>query len=198
MRSVSMCRRHGNRHGGGQSPAGHAEHRLRSSRWLYGVLDLSSGVLVLQPGARLTCCARKAGTIRWARPAFRSASMTCMPIDETALHPGDTLFLFATGSPRLSIRRQGIGTVRLEAALEGGRGGSAAELVDGVLGATASAADADQSDDITCLALVFRAGARKPLASIARQSAPCYPSCGTATAARGWRWNLRTSRRAMS
>ena len=37
------------------------------------------------------------------------------------------------------------------------RGGSAAELVGGVLEATAAFADgADQSDDITCLALVFR------------------------------------------
>ena len=37
------------------------------------------------------------------------------------------------------------------------RGGSAAELVSGVLAATAAfAAGADQSDDITCLALVFR------------------------------------------
>jgi serine phosphatase RsbU (regulator of sigma subunit) len=49
------------------------------------------------------------------------------------------------------------GEARLEAALENSRGRDAAELVAGVLAATAEfAASAEQSDDITCLALVYR------------------------------------------
>ena len=74
------------------------------------------------------------------------------------LHPGDTLFLFSDGiTEAFDAASEEFGTARLEAALEAGRGSGAAELVGGVLRATAAfAAGADQSDDITCLALVFR------------------------------------------
>src|SRR5712671_7901917 len=79
-------------------------------------------------------------------------------IDETVLHPGDALFLFSDGiTEAFDADHAEFGSARLEAALEAGRGGSAAELVAGVLGATAAfAAGADQSDDITALALVLQ------------------------------------------
>jgi sigma-B regulation protein RsbU (phosphoserine phosphatase) len=74
------------------------------------------------------------------------------------LHRGDKLFLFSDGiTEAFDTDGAEFGTARLEAALEAGRGGSAAELVSDVLGATAAfAAGTDQSDDITCLALIFR------------------------------------------
>ena len=79
-------------------------------------------------------------------------------IAEIVLHPGDALFIFSDGiTEAFDTASIEFGTARLEAALEGGRGGSAADLVDGVLGATAAfTAGADQSDDITCLALTYR------------------------------------------
>ena len=53
--------------------------------------------------------------------------------------------------------REAFGTARLEAALQTGRSASATDLVAGVLAATlAFAAGAEQSDDITCLALAWR------------------------------------------
>jgi serine phosphatase RsbU (regulator of sigma subunit) len=49
------------------------------------------------------------------------------------------------------------GTGRLENALEAARGHSAAELVARIIADTTDfATGAEQSDDITCLALVFR------------------------------------------
>jgi len=79
-------------------------------------------------------------------------------IDETVLRPGDAVFLFSDGiSEAFDTAGAEFGAARLEAALEAARGGSAAELVAGVLGATAAfAAGADQSDDITALALVLQ------------------------------------------
>jgi len=79
-------------------------------------------------------------------------------IDETVIQPGDALFLFSDGiTEAFDTAGAEFGTGRLEAALEAARGGSAAELVAGVLGATAAfAAGADQSDDITALALVLQ------------------------------------------
>src|SRR5439155_18782298 len=74
-------------------------------------------------------------------------------IDEVALHPGDTLFMFSDGiTEAFNDAGADFGTARLEAALEAGRGDSAADLVAGVLGATAGfVAGAERSDDITCL-----------------------------------------------
>jgi len=74
------------------------------------------------------------------------------------LHTGDALFVFSDGiTEAFDTEGAEFGTARLEATLEAGRGGSAAELVAGVLGATAAfAAGADRSDDITALALVLR------------------------------------------
>ena len=79
-------------------------------------------------------------------------------IDEATLDPGDTLFLFSDGiTEAFDPKGEEFGTARLEAALQAGRGEGAAELVERVLGATAVfTAGAEQSDDITALALVFR------------------------------------------
>ncbi|MGE5271095.1 MAG: PP2C family protein-serine/threonine phosphatase [Thiohalocapsa sp.] len=79
-------------------------------------------------------------------------------IDETVLRPGDALFLFSDGiTEALDTEGEEFGTARLEAALEAARGAGAADLVARVLGATGRfAAGVDQSDDITCLALVLR------------------------------------------
>ena len=85
------------------------------------------------------------------------AELPCQ-IDEVVLLPGDALFLFSDGiTEAFDAADEEFGSARLEAALRAVRGGSAAELVSGVLEATTVFADgADQSDDITCLALVFR------------------------------------------
>ncbi len=77
---------------------------------------------------------------------------------EIVLAPGDTLFMFSDGiTEAFDAAGTEFGTARLEAALEAARGGSATGLVREVLGATAAfTAGAEQSDDITCLALAFR------------------------------------------
>jgi serine phosphatase RsbU (regulator of sigma subunit) len=128
----------------------------------HGVLDLSSGVLrYCNAGHNPPYLMRAQGghdTLGATGIPFGiDAEMPCR-IDETVLHSGDTLFLFSDGiTEAFDMAGAEFGTARLEAALEAGRGGSAAELVSDVLGATAAfAAGADQSDDITCLALVFR------------------------------------------
>ena len=128
----------------------------------HGVLDLSSGVLrYCNAGHNPPYLMRAQGgrdTLGATGIPFGiDAEMPCR-IDETVLHSGDTLFLFSDGiTEAFDMEGAEFGTARLEAALEAGRGGSAAELVSDVLGATAAfAAGADQSDDITCLALVFR------------------------------------------
>jgi len=128
----------------------------------HGVLDLSSGLLrYCNAGHNPPYLMRARGghdTLGATGIPFGiDAEMPCR-IDETVLHPGDTLFLFSDGiTEAFDTEGAEFGAARLEAALEAGRGGSAAELVSDVLGATAAfAAGADQSDDITCLALVFR------------------------------------------
>jgi sigma-B regulation protein RsbU (phosphoserine phosphatase) len=79
-------------------------------------------------------------------------------IQETMLRPNDALFLFSDGiTEAFDAAGNEFGNPRLEAALDDSRGGKAADIVGGVLGATAAfAVGAEQSDDITCLALVFR------------------------------------------
>jgi serine phosphatase RsbU (regulator of sigma subunit) len=128
----------------------------------YGVLDLSSGILrYCNAGHNPPCLLRAQGgrdTLGLTGIPFGIDPEMPYRIDETMLNPGDALFLFSDGITE-AFDKEGaeFGTARLEAALEAARGGSAAELVAGVLGATAAfAAGADQSDDITCLALVLR------------------------------------------
>ena len=157
--------------GAGDMEAGMAEaNRLLATQntacmfvtMFHGVLDLSSGVLRYcnaghNPPYLLRAQGGRDTLGATGIPFGIDAEMPCR-IDETVLHPGDTLFLFSDGiTEAFDMEGAEFGTARLEAALEAGRGGSAAELVGGVLGATAAfAAGADQSDDITCLALVLR------------------------------------------
>jgi phosphoserine phosphatase RsbU/P len=128
----------------------------------HGVLDLSSGVL------RYCNAGHNPPYLLPAQGGHRRLGLTGIPfgidaampyrIAETALMPGDALFLFSDGiTEAFDVDGEEFGNARLEAALEAGRHGGATELVRGVLAATtAFAAGADQSDDITCLALVLR------------------------------------------
>jgi sigma-B regulation protein RsbU (phosphoserine phosphatase) len=79
-------------------------------------------------------------------------------IAETRLQPGDVLFLYSDGiTEAFNPASEEFGTARLEAALEAARGQGAAGLVEDVLAATvAFAAGAEQSDDMTVMALVYR------------------------------------------
>jgi phosphoserine phosphatase RsbU/P len=128
----------------------------------HGVLDLASGVLrYCNAGHNPPYLLReKGGRDTLAATGIPFGIDPDMPyrIAETVLQPRDTLFLFSDGiTEAFDADNQEFGTARLETALEAGRGRGAAELVAGVLGATtAFAAGTDQSDDITCLALVFR------------------------------------------
>jgi phosphoserine phosphatase RsbU/P len=128
----------------------------------HAVLDLSSGVLrYCNAGHNPPYLMRVQGgreTLGATGIPFGIDAEMPYFIDETVLAPGDMLFLFSDGiTEAFDIAGTEFGTVRLEEALEAGRGGGAAELVRGVLAATnAFVAGADQSDDITCLALVFQ------------------------------------------
>jgi sigma-B regulation protein RsbU (phosphoserine phosphatase) len=79
-------------------------------------------------------------------------------IAETRLQPGDALFLFSDGiTEAFNPAGEEFGDKRLEAALDAARGKDATSLVKAVLAATTEfAAGAEQSDDITALALVYR------------------------------------------
>ncbi len=127
-----------------------------------GVLDLSNGALRYCNAGHNPPYLLRAGGGRdtlggTGIPLGIDAEMPYR-IDDTVLHTGDALFLFSDGiTEAFDTEGAEFGTARLEAALEAARGGSAAELVAGVLGATAAfAAGADQSDDITALALVLQ------------------------------------------
>ena len=77
---------------------------------------------------------------------------------ESRLYPGDALFLYSDGiTEAFDIGGDEFGAARLESALAEMRGRSAAALVGNVLAATTAFAEgAEQSDDITALALVYR------------------------------------------
>ncbi len=128
----------------------------------HAVLDLASGVLrYCNAGHNPPYLLRAAGGCERLPPTgipFGIDGELPYRIDEAVLDPGDSLFLFSDGiTEAFDPAGEEFGNARLAAALEAARGGSAARLVTGVLAATADfAADAEQSDDITCLALVFR------------------------------------------
>jgi serine phosphatase RsbU (regulator of sigma subunit) len=132
----------------------------------HGVVDLSSGALrYCNAGHNPPYLLRAAG-------GHETLGATGVPlgvdhdlpyrIGEIALHPGDRLFLYSDGiSEAFDEAGEAFGTARLETALEAARAGSAADLVGAVLDATtAFVGGAEQSDDITCLALAFRPHAR--------------------------------------
>jgi sigma-B regulation protein RsbU (phosphoserine phosphatase) len=128
----------------------------------HAVLDLTSGVLrYCNAGHNPPYLLRAAGGCERLQPTGIPFGIDAeMPyrIDEAVLGAGDSLFLFSDGiTEAFNPAGEEFGDARLAAALAAARGGDAARLVAGVLAATADfAAGAEQSDDITCLALVFR------------------------------------------
>ncbi len=129
----------------------------------HGVLDLDSGVLrYCNAGHNPPYLLRRGGgrdTLKATGIPFGVDPDMPYGVAETRLEPGDALFLFSDGiTEAFNPAGEEFGTARLEAALADAYGGSAAALLGHVLGATtAFAAGAEQSDDITALALVYRA-----------------------------------------
>jgi sigma-B regulation protein RsbU (phosphoserine phosphatase) len=128
----------------------------------HGVLDLTSGALRYCNAGHNPPYLLRAGSGRHALKAtgipIGIDDRTSYCIAETALDPGDALFLFSDGIPEaFDAAGNEYGTARLEQTLDAARGVGAADLVARVLRATAAfTAGAEQSDDITCLALTFR------------------------------------------
>ena len=127
----------------------------------HGVLDLATGLLRYCNAGHNPPYLLRVGGREALQPTGIAFGLDAdMPyrIDETVLQPGDALFMFTDGITECFDRDgEEFGNVRLEEALEAGRGRGAAELVAGVLEATSAfAAGAEQSDDITCLTLRYR------------------------------------------
>jgi serine phosphatase RsbU (regulator of sigma subunit) len=129
----------------------------------HGVLDLATGALrYCNAGHNPPYVMRAAGgreTLKATGIPFGIDEDRPYRVAETRLRPGDTLFLFSDGiTEAFNPASEEFGTARLEAALDAARGQGAAALVGDILAATAAfAAGAEQSDDITALALVYRA-----------------------------------------
>jgi serine phosphatase RsbU (regulator of sigma subunit) len=128
----------------------------------YGVLDLTTGVLRYCNAGHNPPYLLRVGGGRSALTAtgipIGITDQQCYRVAELVLDRGDMLFLFSDGIPEaFDAAGNEFGTARLEETLDAAHGCGAADLVRTVLGATASfAAGAEQSDDITCLALTFR------------------------------------------
>ena len=128
----------------------------------HGVLDLTTGLLrYCNAGHNPPYLLRADGgreTLKATGIPFGIDSDRPYRIAEISLVPGDALFLFSDGiTEAFSPAGEIFGEARLERALDGARGRGAAEMVAEVIGATDEfAAGAEQSDDITCLALVYR------------------------------------------
>jgi sigma-B regulation protein RsbU (phosphoserine phosphatase) len=127
----------------------------------YGVLDLTTGVLRYCNAGHNPPYLLRADGARSSLEAtgipFGVEDQTGYGCREIVMAPGDSLFLFTDGiTEAFDAVGNEFGTPRLEATLAAARDG-AAGLVREVLGATAAfTAGAEQSDDITCLALTFR------------------------------------------
>jgi phosphoserine phosphatase RsbU/P len=128
----------------------------------HGVLDLPTGTLLYcNAGHNPPYLLRASGGFETLNPTGSAFGLdTDMPyrIGQSVLQPGDALFLFTDGiTEALDPKNNEFGTVRLEAALQAERARSAADLVSRIIADTTDfAAGAEQSDDITCLALRFR------------------------------------------
>jgi len=128
----------------------------------HGVLDLTTGLLrYCNAGHNPPYLLRADGgreTLKATGIPFGIDPERPYRIAEISLVPGDALFLFSDGiTEAFSPAGEIFGEARLERALDGARGRGAAEMVAEVIGATDEfAAGAEQSDDITCLALVYR------------------------------------------
>ena len=127
-----------------------------------GVLDLDTGMLrYCNAGHNPPYLLRAGGSRDLLKPTgipFGIDPDRSYNIAETGLAAGDTLFMFTDGiTEAVNPADEILGEARLEQVLEKERGSAAAALVDKVIAATAAfAAGAEQSDDITCLALVYR------------------------------------------
>ena len=128
----------------------------------HGVLDLTTGLLrYCNAGHNPPYLLRADGgreTLKATGIPFGIDSDRPYRIAEISLASGDALFLFSDGiTEAFSPAGEIFGEARLERALDGARGRGAAEMVAEVIGATDEfAAGAEQSDDITCLALAYR------------------------------------------
>jgi phosphoserine phosphatase RsbU/P len=128
----------------------------------YGVLDMGTGVMrYCNAGHNPPYLLRADG----GRSALEATGIpigvdenACYRVGEIVLHRGDTLFLFSDGIPEaFDAAGNEFGTARLEQTLDAACGIGAADLVARVLRAAVTfTGGAEQSDDITCLALTFR------------------------------------------
>jgi len=127
-----------------------------------GVLDLETGRLrYCNAGHNSPYLLRSGGGRDLLKPTgipFGIDPDRSYTIAETVLASGDTLFMFTDGiTEAFNPAGDIFGEARLETVLDREGGIGATELVEKVIGATAEfAAGAEQSDDITCLALVYR------------------------------------------
>jgi phosphoserine phosphatase RsbU/P len=127
----------------------------------YGVLDLANGLL------RWCNAGHNPPYLLRANRGREMLHATGIPfgvdvngfyrIRESVLMPGDGLFLYSDGiTEAFNLKGEFYGNARLERVLEQARGRSAAGIVAEVLADTARfTASAEQSDDITCLALHY-------------------------------------------
>jgi sigma-B regulation protein RsbU (phosphoserine phosphatase) len=128
----------------------------------HGVLDFETGALrYCNAGHNPPYVLRAAGGRENLKPTgipFGVDGDLPYRIAETQLQPGDALFVFSDGiTEAFDPAGEEFGSARLEAALEEARGKEAADLVADILAATRQfVAGAEQSDDITALALVYR------------------------------------------
>jgi serine phosphatase RsbU (regulator of sigma subunit) len=132
----------------------------------HGVLELATGRLAYCNAGHNPPYLLRAGGDPAAEPetlpatgvAFGISPDLPYRIGETRLAAGDTLLLFTDGiTEAFNPDNEEFGDPRLAEALTQARGGEAREIVARVLAETTRfAAGAEQSDDITCLALVYR------------------------------------------
>lgn len=130
---------------------------------VYGVLDLASGEFrYVNAGHDAPLLRRADGRIE-ALPEAGGMALALTPDAGLAEHAvqldaGDTLLLFTDGiTEAFDAEQRLFGAARLQASLAAVPAGAGAEAyIDGVVGAVRQFADgAQQSDDITCLALQY-------------------------------------------
>lgn len=128
----------------------------------YGVLDLANGVLRwCNAGHNPPYLLRSTGgreMLRATGVPFGIDAHGFHRIGESVLMPGDGLFLYSDGiTEAFDPAGELYGNARLEQALDRVKGRRAAEIVGDIIADTERfAAGAEQSDDITCLALRYR------------------------------------------